>query len=49
MEAWAVDDPVDAWECERGRRIRERQGNDNPLLSACAAAQEADRVPVPEP
>jgi deoxyribonuclease-1 len=32
FEAWAREDPVDAWERERVRRIEERQGNKNPFV-----------------
>lgn len=30
--AWEKEDPVDAWERERARRIQEIQGNVNPPL-----------------
>jgi deoxyribonuclease-1 len=34
--AWSAADPVDAWECERARRIRAIQGNANGLVEeAC--------------
>ncbi|GBC64129.1 endonuclease I [Desulfonema ishimotonii] len=29
---WAEDDPVDEWECKRGRRIERLQGNVNPFV-----------------
>lgn len=32
FEAWDKRFPVDAWECRRGRRIAEIQGNVNPVL-----------------
>ncbi|MBW2523463.1 MAG: endonuclease [Deltaproteobacteria bacterium] len=38
FEAWAADDPVDRWECERAERIAEVQGNRNEVVaSACAS------------
>lgn len=37
--AWAQQDPVDEWECERQRRIKNLQGNSNPFVEqACQAA-----------
>ena len=39
FEAWDKADPVDAWECERGRRITKIQGNVNQVVEiACKAA-----------
>ncbi len=39
FEAWHTMDPVDAWECERGRRIAKIQGNVNMILEkACREA-----------
>ncbi|UJF19059.1 deoxyribonuclease I [Vibrio sp. SS-MA-C1-2] len=39
MNAWDKTYPVDAWECERDRRIKKVQGNNNPfVLSACEKA-----------
>ena len=39
FEAWSTKDPVDAWECERSRRIEEIQGNTNEIVaSACRKA-----------
>ena len=35
---WSEQDPPDAWEIERDRRIAERQGNANPFVSGAAAA-----------
>jgi deoxyribonuclease-1 len=32
FEAWATEDPVDAWERERVRRIERLQGNSNPFV-----------------
>ena len=32
FEAWARSDPVDAWECERARRIERVQGNRNDVV-----------------
>ena len=32
FEAWARSDPVDAWECERTRRIERMQGNRNEVV-----------------
>jgi deoxyribonuclease I len=32
FEAWDREDPVDAWECERDRRIEALQGNHNPFV-----------------
>ncbi|WP_434358531.1 deoxyribonuclease I [Parasalinivibrio latis] len=38
MDAWDKTYPVDAWECERDRRIAKVQGNHNPfVLKACKA------------
>jgi deoxyribonuclease-1 len=33
FEAWAKQDPTDEWECERERRIRAIQGNENTFVS----------------
>ena len=33
MELWNHHDPVDAWECERDKRIEASQGNSNPFVS----------------
>jgi len=39
FKKWNESDPVDKWECERGRRIKKLQGNKNPILNAaCQAA-----------
>jgi deoxyribonuclease-1 len=36
FDAWDREDPVDAWECERDRRIAALQGNHNPfVIAAC--------------
>jgi deoxyribonuclease-1 len=36
FEAWDREDPVDAWECERNRRIAALQGNHNSFVAmAC--------------
>jgi deoxyribonuclease I len=36
FEAWDREDPVDAWECERDRRIAALQGNHNSFVAmAC--------------
>jgi len=32
FKAWDKEDPVDAWECERCKRIEQIQGNDNPFV-----------------
>jgi len=32
FKAWDKNDPVDAWECERCKRIEQIQGNDNPFV-----------------
>lgn len=38
-EAWDKQDPVDAWECERCKRIEAIQGNENPFVKKpCQAA-----------
>ncbi len=29
FQEWAVSDPVDAWECQRVKRVEAIQGNDN--------------------
>ncbi len=34
FQNWHQQDPVDSWECERGRRIQKIQGNPNRLLEA---------------
>ena len=40
FEAWAAQDPVDRWECERARRIARVQGNVNHVVElACRDAQ----------
>ena len=39
MDAWNKTYPIDAWECERDRRIAKVQDNNNPfVLSACQKA-----------
>jgi len=39
FEAWAAQDPVDAWECERARLIAKIQGNENAIvIEACKRA-----------
>lgn len=39
-EAWSKEDPVDAWECQRARRIKELQGNANEFVEqACLVAK----------
>ncbi len=39
IQAWSNQDPVDAWECERCRRIEAIQGNENPIVKkACKKA-----------
>jgi deoxyribonuclease-1 len=39
FHAWGQSDPVDAWECERARRIEAIQGNENPFVKrACRSA-----------
>lgn len=39
FEKWNESDPVDQWECTRGRRIEKLQGSKNPILkAACKAA-----------
>ena len=36
FQAWDKEDPVDAWECQRGRMIEGIQGNENPFVKkAC--------------
>ena len=39
FEAWDKEDPVDAWECERDRRIAQLQGNHNPFIIAVCVTQ----------
>ena len=34
LEIWDKQDPVDAWECERARKIREYQGNTNHIVES---------------
>ncbi len=37
FKAWDKEDPVDAWECERCKRIEQIQGNKNPFVkNTCA-------------
>jgi len=39
FKAWNQQDPVDAWECERAKRIEAIQKNENPFVQkACVAA-----------
>jgi len=39
FDAWDKEDPVDAWECERCKRIGKIQGNENPFVKkACEKA-----------
>ncbi len=39
LQSWDAEDPVDAWECERARRIERVQGNPNVRVNrACRAA-----------
>jgi len=39
FDAWDRQDPVDAWECERAKRIEKIQGNENSIVkSACKKA-----------
>ena len=36
FKAWDKGDPVDAWECERAKKIERIQGNENPFVKmAC--------------
>ncbi len=36
FDAWNKADPIDAWECERNKRIERIQGNENPFVKrAC--------------
>jgi endonuclease I len=44
FEAWNSEDPVDARECERDRRIAALQGNHNPFAAAERAVP--DRIVV---
>ncbi|WP_227657588.1 endonuclease [Candidatus Magnetaquicoccus inordinatus] len=37
FERWDKEDPVDAWERERNRRIKALQGNGNPFVEATAS------------
>jgi deoxyribonuclease-1 len=40
FESWDKLHPVDEWECTRGRRIENEQGNKNPILdSRCSGKQ----------
>lgn len=40
FEAWAKEDPPDAWECERCKRIEAIQGNENSVVkNACKKAR----------
>jgi deoxyribonuclease-1 len=39
FEAWNREDPVDAWECERDRRIAALQGNHNPFVAPACSTQ----------
>lgn len=39
FKVWKQQDPVDAWECERARRIEATQNNENPIVKkACVTA-----------
>ena len=39
LDSWDLEDPVDAWECQRSRHIQEIQGNLNPVVEdACHLA-----------
>ena len=40
MEAWDAAYPPDAWECERNRRIKVVQGNENPFVAAKCEGKE---------
>lgn len=44
FEAWAAEDPVDAWELERAKRIERQQGNRNPFIGGQAAADTTERA-----
>src|SRR5690606_20299686 len=47
FDAWAKQDPADAWECQRAQLIEEFQGNRNaPLEQACTALAQPG---TPEP
>ena len=38
FDAWDNQDEVDAWECQRTKRIENIQGNENPFVKkACVA------------
>jgi deoxyribonuclease-1 len=39
FEAWNTEDPVDAWECERDRRIAQLQGNHNLFVAAACGVR----------
>ncbi|WP_318441711.1 endonuclease I family protein [Photobacterium leiognathi] len=39
MQAWDKQDPVTAWECQRNKKIKAIQGNDNPFVSKQCAAK----------
>jgi deoxyribonuclease-1 len=39
FERWSAEDPPDEWERERNRAIAERQGNENPFISAADRAR----------
>jgi len=50
FDAWDRSDPVDAWECERARRIEAIQGNENPFVrEPCQAAGLWGEAYSPEP
>lgn len=47
FEAWAKQDPVDAWERERNRRIAAIQGHGNPYVAAVSVPEKRDRKSDP--
>ncbi len=46
FDRWDVEDPPDAWERERNRRIAERQGNANPFITDAHGSARHTDVPA---
>jgi deoxyribonuclease-1 len=40
FKAWDKEDPVDEWECERGKRVEQIQGNENPFVKKACVEKE---------
>lgn len=46
FQAWNNTDPVDHWEIERDRRIRQIQGNSNPYVSGALEVVQSDNAEI---